>query len=112
MYDLVSVNAYGERVEQDMAMAYGDEFLSEEITPYALADFAYRTGTSPAQLSRELTAMAKIAANIAPELANSELYIGDEREMVHKISNYVEAQATKVLKLAPEVLKVKKALFE
>jgi serine/threonine-protein kinase HipA len=29
MYDLVSVNVYGEAVEQEMAMAYGDEFRRE-----------------------------------------------------------------------------------
>lgn len=111
MYDLVSVNAYGEKVEQDMAMGYGDVFLPEAITPYALADFAHRTGTGAAQLSRELTVMARIAAEHASALATSALYIGDERDMVHKISTYVQTQAAALSKLAPEIAKVKKTLL-
>jgi serine/threonine-protein kinase HipA len=33
LYDLVAVNAYGDSVEQEMAMAYGDVFLAQELTP-------------------------------------------------------------------------------
>lgn len=112
MYDLVSVNSYGDKVEQDMAMAYGDVFLPSEITPYALADFAYRTGTQPLQLARELTNMAKRVLQIAPRQAESDLYVGDERDMVHRISDYVCAQATQLLEIAPHVPKVDRRLFE
>ncbi|KVP96501.1 toxin HipA [Burkholderia ubonensis] len=112
MYDLVSVNAYGERVESDMAMAYGDAFLIEEVTPYALADFAHRTGTPPAQLAREISGMARTILRIAPELAASDVYVGDERDLVRQISDFVCAQATRLTALAREVPKVDPGLFE
>lgn len=112
MYDLVSVNAYGEKVEQDMAMGYGDVFLPKELTPYALADFAHRTGINTRQLSRELTTMAKLASRLAPELAESDIYIGEERDMVRTISTYVKEQAVRLLALAHDVPKVSPTLFE
>lgn len=111
MYDLVSVNAYGDQVEQSMAMAYGDAFLPEEITPYALADFAYRTGTPTGQLAREITRMARAVLLLAPELAAWDIYVGEERNLVRQISDYLCAQANHLLVLAPEVQKVKKAMF-
>lgn len=112
MYDLVSVNAYGEHVERDMAMAYGDAFLPEEVTPYALADFAHRTGTRPAQLAREMGVMARAVLHTAPELAASEVYVGDERDLVRQISDYVCAQANRLLALSREVPRVDPKLFE
>ncbi|MCL9843835.1 HipA domain-containing protein [Ralstonia solanacearum] len=111
MYDLVSVNVYGERVESDMAMAYGDAFLLEEITPYALADFAHRTGTPFAQLAREIGTMAHSMLRMAPELAASDIYIGDERDLVRQIADFVCAQATRLIALAREVPKVDRRLF-
>ncbi|RQR65480.1 type II toxin-antitoxin system HipA family toxin [Burkholderia sp. Bp9125] len=112
MYDLVSVNAYGEHVELDMAMAYGDAFLPEEVTPYALADFAHRTGTRPTQLAREMGVMARAVLHTAPELAVSEVYVGDERDLVRQISDYVCAQANHLLALAREVPRVNPELLK
>jgi serine/threonine-protein kinase HipA len=109
LYDLVSVNAYtdNENVEQEMAMAYGDAFLLEEITPFELALFAKSTGTRPALLARELIRMASAALKFAPVLAESEVYVGDdERARVKKISDFICVQADRLMKLAPQVPKV------
>jgi serine/threonine-protein kinase HipA len=106
MYDLVSVNVYGEDVEADMAMAYGDAFMLEEVTPYALADFAHRTKTPPATLAREITRMADGVLKFAPAQAASEVYVGDERAHVQRISDFVCAQANRLRAMAREVPKV------
>lgn len=109
LYDLVSVNAYADNanVEQEMAMAYGDAFLLEEITPFELAQFAKATRTRPALLARELERMSSAALKFAPVLAQSEVYVGDdERARVQKISEFICAQANRLLQLAPEVPKV------
>jgi serine/threonine-protein kinase HipA len=114
LYDLVSVNAYGdnENVEQEMAMAYGDAFLLEEITPFELAAFGKNTGTRPALLAREIMRMAQAALRLAPELADSAVYVGDdERARVQNISDFVCSQADRLLRLAPEVPKVSPALL-
>jgi len=106
MYDLVSVNAYGEAVEQDMAMAYGDIFRLEEVSAYAMADFAHRTRTRPSLLAREMTRMAKKALKLAPELARAEIYADAERELVQRVSDFICTQANHLLKLATMVPKV------
>ncbi|MGH1515764.1 hypothetical protein [Ralstonia solanacearum] len=93
-------------------MAYGDAFLLEEITPYALADFAHRTGTPFAQLAREIGTMAHSILRMAPELAASDIYIGDERGLVRQIADFVCAQATRLIALAREVPKVDRRLFD
>ncbi|MEI6003389.1 HipA domain-containing protein [Paraburkholderia bengalensis] len=111
LYDLVSVNAYGERVEQDMAMGYGDAFRLEEITPLELADFARRTGTLPRYLAREMTRMAQAAKALAPELAQADVYVGDERAMVQTIAAFIAAQADRLLQFAPMVPRVDRKLL-
>ncbi|MGU7784644.1 HipA domain-containing protein [Burkholderia sp. PU8-34] len=104
--DLACVQAYGDAYVQDIAMAYGDVFRLEEITTFALADFAHRTGTRRAFLVRELTRMAAAAALAAPQLAESAEYTDDERGMVRQIAGFVHAQSARLLKLAPMVSEV------
>lgn len=106
LYDLVCVNVYGDAYVQDMAMAYGDVFRIEELTAFALADFAHRARIRPALVAREMTRMATLAAKLAPELAQSDVYMGDERVWVRRISEYVLDQADRVLRMAPMVPKV------
>jgi len=107
LYDLVSVNVYGEAVEQDMAMAYGDEFDAQAIRAFDLADFAQRTRTPRRAFARQITLMAAEAKAIAPELAKADIYNRDgERAMVKAIADFVMAQAELLLRLAPEVPKI------
>lgn len=112
VYDLVSVNAYGDTVEREMAMAYGDAFLPEEITAYELAYFANRTNTSTRQLAREITSMARCTLKLAPELASSEVYRGDERDVVHRVATFVCAQAKLLLAIARELPTISPNLFQ
>lgn len=106
MYDLVAVNAYGDQVENTMVMAYGDVFEPEEITPYALADFAYRTGTPLRQLAREITRMAGAIRQIAPMQAALDIYVGAEVDLVHHIADYMCAQATRLLDIVDQIPRV------
>ncbi|KVT18631.1 toxin HipA [Burkholderia sp. MSMB1078WGS] len=110
-YDLVCVNVYGDAYVQDMAMAYGDVFRTEELTAFALADFAHRVRIRPALVAREMARMATLAAKLAPGLAESAVYVGDERAWVHRIAEYVRAQAERVRRIAPMVPKVDAALL-
>src|SRR5471030_127558 len=106
MYDLVAVNAYGEHVENTMAMAYGDVFEPGDVTPYALADFAHRTGTPLRQLAREITRMARAIREIAPMQAALDTYVGTEVDLVRQISDYICAQAEHLLSIADKIPKV------
>lgn len=105
-YDLVSVNVYGTEVEQEVAMGYGDEFLLEKLGAYDLADFCQRISMPAAVLEREITRLAIRAREIAPVHAQSNLYQGQERELVRAISGHVVKQAAKLLQIAPQIKKV------
>jgi serine/threonine-protein kinase HipA len=113
VYDLVSVNAYGgsDVVEQEFAMAYGDAFLLEELTPVELADFSKRIGVRPALVARELKRLAESALTVAPALAKSEAYVGGERDLIQQVTRFICAQAERLLKLAPLISKVNQDLL-
>lgn len=113
VYDLVSVNAYGgsDVVEQELAMAYGDAFLLEAVTPLELADFSKRTGLRPTLVTRELKRLAEGVLAAAPRLAKSDIYVGAERDLIQQVSRFICAQAEKLLNLAPLIPKVNPALL-
>jgi serine/threonine-protein kinase HipA len=113
MYDLVSIAAYGanDKVAQEMAMGYGDVFLLEEITPYALADFCSRINMRPALAARQILQLAQAVLKVAPRLAEMPVYVGGEREWVRRVSALVCAQAERLIALAPEVPKVDRDLL-
>ncbi|MCA7950240.1 HipA domain-containing protein [Burkholderia seminalis] len=106
LYDLVCVNVYGDAYVQDMAMAYGDVFRLDELSAFAMADFAHRARIRPAFVARELTRMATLAMGLAPELAEAEVYEGAERGWVRNISEYIRIQAKRALRIAPMISKV------
>lgn len=108
MYDLVSINVYGnsDKVEQEMAMAYGDVFLLEEITPFALADFCTRIKMRPSLAAREMERLADAACKYAQMEVMSRVYVGDERELVKRIADFVCRQGKLLMQLSFEVPKV------
>lgn len=110
-YDLVSVSVYGAQFEQEMAMGYGDVFLIDEIGAFDLADFAHRTAIPTRLLAREMTHLANKAKSLALELADSNLYTQTEKNLVQAIAQFVLTQADRMLKMAPLVPKVDRAML-
>jgi len=105
-YDLVAVHIYGSQIEQELAMAYGDAFLLEEIGAFDLADFAMRTSTSPSLVANELTSLARKAVALAPEIAILPCYQGKEKAFVHQIAQFVMTQAERLMRIAPLITEV------
>lgn len=110
-YDLVSVCIYGDNVDKELALAFGDTFELEEIVAYDLADFAQRIGIPAAAVAREMTRLAKAAKTWAPKIAQSEDYSPEERVFVGEIAALVMRQAERFLKIASQVPKVDPALL-
>ena len=104
-YDLVSVVQY-DGLDHELAMAYGDEFLLPQITPFEWADFAHRTGTPRALLAREMRRMGKAALAAAPQQASEASYLDSERGLVANISSLVCDQATRLIEMATPTLEV------
>jgi serine/threonine-protein kinase HipA len=93
-------------VEHELAMAYGDEFRLEDVSAFAFADFARRTGTPRALLAREMRRMGKAAISAAQAQASEAAYEGEENALVEKISTFVQGQANKLLALATPMLEI------
>lgn len=100
-YDLVSVVQYA-HFDTDLAMAYGDAFTYDEVTPFALADFAIRCGIDRKLMRREAQRLARAVTTAAPELANSHAYHDDERAFIMRVAVFVGQQAHRLEALAQE----------
>jgi serine/threonine-protein kinase HipA len=105
LYDLVSVVQY-DRLDHELAMAYGDEFLLPEITPFNWADFAKATGTPRAVLAREMRRMGKSALSAALTQASEATYVDRERNLVQRICEFVSNQANRLLEMADPMMQV------
>ncbi len=111
LYDLVCVHTYGQAIEQEMAMAYGDEFRCEAVAAFDLADFAQRANLPATLVARELASMARLALRLAPGLAQDAVYTQDEVARVRGIAEFVGAQAERLIQIAPEVPRVDRELL-
>lgn len=100
-YDLVSVVQYA-HFDTDLAMAYGDAFTLDEVTPFALADFAERCGIDRKLMRREAQRLAGAATTAADELVNSADYADGERAFVERLAGFVGRQAQRLTALAQE----------
>jgi serine/threonine-protein kinase HipA len=109
-YDLVSVMQY-DRFDVELAMAFGDVFRLEEVTPFALADFASRCGIDRRLMRREAQRLARLARPAALELAHSPVYADDERDFVARLAAFVEAQAGRLSTMAAEAATISAALL-
>ena len=98
-YDLVSTVQY-DGLDQEFAMAYGDEFRMEDVTPFAWADFAKRAGLQRSYFAREMQRMAKAALEHAPLQALEPDYLEEEKAQLDRTVRFIEAQARKLLSVA------------
>ena len=109
-YDMASVVQY-EGLDHEFAMAYGDAFGLDDVSPFAWADFAKRSGLQRSYLAREMTRMAHVALEQAPRQAVEADYAGDERALVMRIAGLVEAQARKLLDMAIPMQQIDAAML-
>lgn len=109
-YDLVSVVQYS-HFDTDLAMAFGDAFTFDEVTPFALADFAARCGIERRLMRREAQRLAGAAVAAADELAHSDVYQDDENAFVTGLAAFIGKQATRLAALAHEAATIPASLL-
>ena len=100
-YDLVSVFQYT-HFDTDLAMAFGDALTLDEVTPFALADFAARCGIDRKLMRREAQRLARAVVAAADELVRSTDYREDERAFVTQVAAFIGGQAARLASLARE----------
>ncbi len=105
-YDLVSVLQY-DGFDTRLAMAYGDVFSHDEVTAFALADFATRCGVDRKLVRREGQRLAKLAAAQAAAQAEAADYEGEEeRAFVQGIATFVARQAQRLTQLLADAARL------
>ncbi|MBP0597737.1 HipA domain-containing protein [Herbaspirillum sp. LeCh32-8] len=102
-YDLVSVQVYGEKMLQEMAMAFGDQFLGHQVGEADLLSFAAVAGITDGELMHELAKMATAIKDLAPTLVNVADYTAPERELVGSIATYAAMQAHRLIGAPPRL---------
>ena len=106
LYDLVSVMQYDpQKLEHELAMAFGDEFKLEGVKSFALADFCERAKVSRPFFARELAALCEIAIVEALTQSADPVYTGEEVMLVKTITDFVVQRAKLLLKLAKDIPK-------
>jgi serine/threonine-protein kinase HipA len=106
-YDLVSVAQYP-GIDHELAMAYGDAFLLDEVGAPQLADFARRCEIDRRLLKREASRLAKIAAEQAPLQALAGDYADDdERAFAARLRDFVVRQAARLATMANDAATIK-----
>ena len=103
-YDLVCGALYREgNVSQAYAMAIGDAFGTEELTPYEWAQFCVATGVSPSLVRKELERGVKLIRTRLPGVATAVQQEGAVPEVIQRITEVVEAECVRQLALAPHI---------
>lgn len=111
-YDLVSVAAYDARhIDQELAMAFGDEFTLPAVKSFALADFCERLGFPRRTFARELKQLGEWAKEAAQEQAQDLVYTPQERRFVRELADAVVARADALLAQAAEIPRFSADLF-
>lgn len=104
-YDLVSVVQYPQ-LSHELAMAFGDVFVFEEIQAFALADFAKRAGIDRQLLIRECRRLREGVAVEAMALAESAPYTAEERQFARQVAAFAQAQSARLHTLAQAAARI------
>ncbi|GAA4345668.1 HipA domain-containing protein [Variovorax defluvii] len=90
-YDLVSVEQYPE-LDHTYAMAVGDAFTWDELTPFNLAYFAHQCGIPKSLLQREATRLAQ-AMSTAKSVLDEQPYTDEERDFLRPVCEMVQVRS-------------------
>jgi serine/threonine-protein kinase HipA len=95
-YDLVSAERYPE-LDNTYAMAVGDAFTWDELTPFNLAYFAHQCGIDNALLQREAARLAR-AMSKARAVLDKQDYTDEERAFLSPICDIAQARSQALVK--------------
>lgn len=111
-YDLVCGLAFdGDTVLDTYAMAIGDAFHAEELSPFEWANFAHACGLPFRQVSIELSRMARRVRESLPNAIEDAQVSGVEPALIERLSMLISTECDRQAAMAPAVAKVDPSLF-
>src|SRR5256885_983275 len=96
---------------QDLAMAFGDCFALEELTPFEFAHFAHLCAIDRRLLAREAQRMAKAAPVAAAKVLRESPYTPEEHAFAQRIAAYATTQAQRLVDIAQKAAALPSDLF-
>lgn len=106
-YDLLNIDIYGEEFEQELALAIGDEFVAEQVTPYDLAEFCAACRLPPRQVATSLKILCTTAVERLGSLPLGEDWSGEEVDFARALQAKIKGNAGRLLALAAELPRVR-----
>ena len=111
-YDLVCGLAFdGDTVLDTYAMAIGDAFHAEELSPFEWANFAHACGLPFRQVSIELSRMARRVRESLPNAIEDAQVSGVEPALIERVSKLISTECDRQAAMAPAVATVDPSLF-
>lgn len=103
-YDLVCGKVFGgDHLDMTYAMAIGDAFTAEGLSPYEWALFCVTAGVNPLQLRKELERLARAVLAHMTGVADAVIRSGASPAVVKRIVAELEPECERQLGFAPEV---------
>ena len=103
-YDLVSGIAFpSESIDKTYAMAIGDAFSADEISPYEWANFATGCKLSLSLVSKELERMASLVLKVIDDVVQQALQEGAEPGHLSIVAAAIRAECLRQLNFAPQI---------
>jgi serine/threonine-protein kinase HipA len=110
-YDLISRHGYEAPIDTSYALAIGDAFSSDELSPFEWAQFAVAAGFPPryigAELGRLTEAVAKSLASVREEVRAQ----GGNDALIGRLCAGIESECQRLRLMASEVSRVDPALL-
>ena len=111
-YDLVSgVSFQDESIDKTYAMAIGDAFSADEITPYEWANFATGCKLPLKIVSKELEQIATLVLKVIEKVMDEALRDGADHDHLSFVAASIKAECQRQLLIAPQVRKVSPELL-
>lgn len=109
-YDLVCGLVYKD-IDDDLAMAIGDEFAPHKLSAFDWAQFAHDCCVPPRLVAREIGSLCQRTLEALPAIQQSCTAEGGHRPTIARVSDTVMAQARRLAQLAGEIPKVPSKLL-
>jgi serine/threonine-protein kinase HipA len=106
-YDLVSGTSFqNETIDKTYAMAIGDAFSADELSPYEWANFASECKLPLKLVSKELERMSNLVLKSIEYVLKEALTAGADSDHLALVAGSIKAECQRQLAFAPEIRKV------
>lgn len=106
-YDLLNIAVYGDEFDRDLAMAIGDEFVSEEILPNQLAEFCDACRLPQRQAAATLKTLCTAVRGGMERMVPDGGLHEDEQAFARKLVARIGKNVQRFLALAEELPRVR-----